>query len=474
MGDSSEAVMYRHASFLTTAALAALAAAAGCGDSQHNTPLPDAPAPPDAPPDMSPPPDMPPDETPPPSCDIAWTDQQLGTELDDQVWGMATDDRHNVYVVGYEHGVTGVTNIEPDGDAHGVIMQLAPTGEVRWKTVVDTSASDTVEGVAIDAASHRIYVVGRTAGSFPGFTNQGQFDTFLVGLDPAGHMTTLLQSGDDRPAHPTRLSLGLDHDLAVAGFDDTWIPTNNVAAEEDGFIAKFDRGTTPDAAFAQTMLQKVPVTSPNRITDVVVDRDGSGAMYVTSVVTGRRNDPGIFVKKLNRDGTVAWSNKISPITADAANAVGLSPQNELFVAGATFQTLPGQVSAGQQDAYVLKLDKATGAIIWAAQGGSDQSDYPTAMAFDAAGNVFVAGYTLGAVTKDANHGGIDAFAMKFDATGTRVSSWQAGTAADDFVTSMTVDACGKAFIGGNSKGAVVAGHDATAGGYDMFIMRATL
>ncbi len=44
---------------------------------------------------------------------------------------------------------------------------------------------------------------------------------------------------------------------------------------------------------------------------------------------------------------------------------------------------------------------------------------------------------------------------------------------DDFATSMVVDGCGRAFVGGYTKGALVPGSLGTAG-YDMFVVRAEL
>jgi len=354
-------------------------------------------------------------------------------------------------------------------------MKIDPTGAVRWKTTFDTSDTDTVEDVAVEPGTGRIYVVGRTYGAFDGFVNGGQFDMFLAALDADGKTTTIFQTGDERPQHPVRLNLGPTNELAVAGYDDTYIPTNFVMSRDDGFIASFDRSAIPDANFTQNFIQKVPL-SPNilnRITGVAVERDGSGSMYITSLITAGAQ-VGIYVKKLNSNGTTAWSHRITSFSPDAVNAVALSPSGDLFVTGATFATL-GVTSFGQQDAFVLKVDKATGNIIWAAQAGGAFSDYPTALAFDDDGNIYIAGQTLGSIADGLpSQGGTDAFAMKFAPDGTLLSSWQKGTADDDIVTSMAVDHCGNVLVGGHSKGAVADSSKPSAGGYDMFLLRAAL
>jgi hypothetical protein len=406
-------------------------------------------------------------------CDLVWSDVQIGTELDDQIWGLTTDANRNIYAAGYEQGVTFVTNIEPDGNSRGVVIKFDPKGAVQWRAALDTSATDTVEDVVIEPGTGRLYAVGRTSGAFDAFTNMGQFDMFLATLEPTGQVTKTFQTGDERPAHPTRLNLGPNRSVLVAGYDDTYVEGNAVLAREAGFIASFQRGETPDAPYTQNFVRKAPFSMnlANRITAVAVDGDGSGSMYVTSSVTGGIM-VGIHIKKLNSDGSEVWSRRISAFSPDAANAVAMSPSNELFVTGATFATL-GSTSYGQQDAYVLKVDKATGNFIWAAQAGSPDTDYPTALAFDPDGNIYIAGETFGTVVQDvANQGSLDAFAMKFDPNGALLSSWQKGTLQDEIVTSVAVDHCGNALVGGYSKGALIG--SSTAGGYDMFVLRASL
>jgi hypothetical protein len=57
--------------------------------------------------------------------------------------------------------------------------------------------------------------------------------------------------------------------------------------------------------------------------------------------------------------------------------------------------------------------------------------------------------------------------------GELLSAWQTGTAADDELTSMAVDACGNVLVGGYARGALLPGQP-NAGGEDMFLMKARL
>ena len=62
--------------------------------------------------------------------------------------------------------------------------------------------------------------------------------------------------------------------------------------------------------------------------------------YVTSkVALNNASAHGTFVTRLRADHSVAWSETISTLPSDIANAVALSPSGDLFITGATFLTL---------------------------------------------------------------------------------------------------------------------------------------
>ncbi|HVZ75203.1 MAG TPA: hypothetical protein VHJ20_22640 [Polyangia bacterium] len=413
-----------------------------------------------------------------PNCRATWPDGlQVGTAKDDQVLGMTADRDGNLFVAGYEFGTVGVTNIEPDGDSQAVVVKLGPDSALLWKTKIDTPATETAEDVAIDPATGDLMVVGRTSGALPGFTNQGQFDLFLARLKAGGSLSTVTQLGNERPQHPARLALGPSGTGVVAGWDDTYVPTNYVAANQVGFTMDFTMGagSAPELVPGDLDYLFTPSQLPPFSFYTGVAVDGEGARYLTSLVASDRNGPnGIFVTKQRADHSIAWQGRISPAAFDAVNAVVLSPSGDLFVTGGTFNKLGAKVF-GQEDAYVLKIAATTGALAWATQMGGPDSDYPTAIAIDAHGDVVISGITLGSVVDGVtNRGEGDVFAAKLSgADGTLLSTWQTGTTADDEATSLAIDACGDVLVGGATSGTIVPGAT-SAGGEDMFILRAKL
>jgi hypothetical protein len=417
------------------------------------------------------------------ACAEVWAgDIQIGTPLDDEITAITAAANGGFYVTGYEGGDDNASDVIPGGNARAVIARYAGTGVPMWKTTIDTSGADTAEDVQVDPATGNLVVLGRTTGALPGFLSGGQMDIYVAVRDGGGNPLSAIQFGDERPQHPVRLALGPNHKVLIAGYDDLFISTNYVAALPHGFLAEVTIGAAPTFAPTEDFWHRSayfdrpppPPSTEDFTTGVAIAPGGDGSMYVASTVDGRVNERGMFLSKLDASGQTIWSTQLSNDAGDYLSAVALRPTGGLFIAGAASVDIAG-VEVGQQDAFVAKVDEATGAVLWATVPSSPESDFPTAMTFDPAGNVYLTGQTLGTIAGGAasNKGGIDIFAVKIGPSGGILSAWERGSAGDDFPTAIAVDSCGRVLVGGFTTGALVAGQP-SAGGVDMFIVKADL
>lgn len=90
-------------------------------------------------------------------------------------------------------------------------------------------------------------------------------------------------------------------------------------------------------------------------------------------------EPG-FIPEGSECATVTdWMKQFGTTDGDSADAVAVDANGNIFVAGGTDGTLPGQTNAGIRDAYVVKLD-ASGNIVWNRQFGSSEWDEVHAVA----------------------------------------------------------------------------------------------
>jgi hypothetical protein len=418
----------------------------------------------------------------PGTCGEVWAgDIQIGTPLDDEITAVTAAAGGGFYVTGYENGDDESTDVIPAGNARAVVARYDGSGQAIWAETLDTSGADTAEDVRVDPATGNLIVLGRTSGAFSGFQNAGQFDTYVAVLNGSGNLLSAIQFGDERPQHPTRLGLGPNNKIIVAGYDDLFIDVNFLAAYEHGFVAQLSTGAAPSFALSQDFWRRSayfdspapPRSNEDFTTGVAIAAGGDGSFYLSSTVNGAADQRGMFVTKVDGAGQTVWSSRLSGEPGDFAAAIGFAPNGNLIVAGTATPEVAGS-EIGQQDAFAARVDEVTGTLVWATAAGSADGDFTTAMAFDAASNIYITGQTLGTVAGGAaNQGGIDVFVAKIGPSGGVQSYFQRGSAGDDLPASIAIDACGRVFVGGYTTGALVAGQP-SAGGRDMFVVKAEL
>lgn len=137
---------------------------------------------------------------------------------------------------------------------------------------------------------------------------------------------------------------------------------------------------------------------------------------------------------------------------DAASGVAVDAAGRVYVVGVTRGGLEG-ANAGEQDGFVRSYD-ADGVLRWTRQFGTSASDQARAVAVDADGGVAVVGSTEGAFG-GPNAGGADALVRTFDAEGAVRWTRQFGTASDDALGDVAVDAAGRVYAVGDTDGALV-------------------
>jgi hypothetical protein len=379
-----------------------------------------------------------------------------GTAADDEALDVAVDASGNVYVTGYEGGLTGVTNVQPTGDARAFVAKYSASGELQWRTELDTPGTDTGEGIAIDPMSGDVYVAGRTTGVLAGTTNQGKFDLFLAVLSAQGEIRAVHQTGRERPEHPVRLGLVDGGRVVIAGYDDLYVPTNHVESVDDGFVLRLDVDLSASTPVVERGWTRADSEIDDRLTGVAVAADGS------AYVTGFENGGGAFLEKLDPDGARVWIRTDDDLGANPST-VALSPVGSVVFAGSIF------VSGSGFSVVVGEVDAASGGLLRSAAVPTDDFTVATGVGVDAAGDIWVGGHTLGSIEPGVdNAGGMDVFSLRVH-DGSIASIRQAGTAGDDLASSIAVDACGRGFLGGFTQGSLIGGSE-NAGKRDVFVM----
>ena len=146
-----------------------------------------------------------------------------------------------------------------------------------------------------------------------------------------------------------------------------------------------------------------------------------------------------------------WAKSAGGINDEIPNSMTTDVSGNIYVTGSfsspvvTFgsTTLTNTSSFPFTDIFLVKYD-ANGNVIWAKSGGGTDNDYPTSVATDAAGNIYLTGYyksptiTFGATTL-TNSGNNDMFLVKYNSSGNLVWAKSAGGTNDDECNAVTVD-----------------------------------
>lgn len=195
-----------------------------------------------------------------------------------------------------------------------------------------------------------------------------------------------------------------------------------------------------------------------------------------------------FVLKLNPTGTsLVYSTLLGGSGTDYAAAIAVDSAGQAHVTGYTssldFPTTSGALkrsfSGGFYDAFMVKLNAAGNALLYASYLGGSGNDTGAAIALDPAGNIYVAGTTASSDFPTRNpvqsSGGIntDAFVTKLNASGQLFYSTYLGGNGADSGNAIVADATGNAYVAGSTFSLnlpVTAGcyQNQLAGAYDAF------
>jgi enterochelin esterase-like enzyme len=163
----------------------------------------------------------------------------------------------------------------------------------------------------------------------------------------------------------------------------------------------------------------------------------------------------IFVAKYDPNGAREWLTQVGTTAADRGYALAIDAAGSIYVGGYTKGNLAA-TNAGDKDVYLLALASTGGAPLWIRQFGTAGEDKGLAVA-TGGGHVYLAGMatdTIGTPLAGTTPGGLDGFLAHFDSSGTRTWTAQVGTTADDQLWGVAADASGNATVAGYSAGSL--------------------
>jgi hypothetical protein len=262
----------------------------------------------------------------------------------------------------------------------------------------------------VDSSSN-IYIGGHTAGALDGGSNAGGGrDVWFAKYDSSGTQLWIEQFGTTNADHLYAMAVDSSDNIYIGGRLSTGVDATDT-----------------------------------------IDGSSSGS-------SSRGYD--VWFAKYDSSGERLWIEQFGSSSGDNMFAMAVDSSNNLYCCGYTAGALDGGTNAGNQDVWVAKYDSSKN-LQWIRQFGGINHDYCNAMAVDSSNNLYIAGYTEGVLDGGSNAGGDDVWFGKFSpADGTQLWIEQTGTSLDEELTAMVVDSNNNLYIGGWTQGALDGGSNA--------------
>jgi hypothetical protein len=355
--------------------------------------------------------------------------------------------------VDFDPGV-GVTTLTCLGTTDGYITKFETDGDLFYaKRLGGSTPSSTVLPKAVAYSSTgEVYVTGSFSGT--------------VDFDPGAGTVNLTATSVAEDIFVLKLD-------AIGSF--LWVKQFGSAGTENGSgIAVDASGNVYTTGYFENTIDFDP-----------------GAGISNLVAPGSFNGD-VFVLKLNSSGNFVWAKKIGGTSTEISTAIAIDASSNVITTGNFFGSTdfdPGAATVtlnavGGQDAFISKLD-LNGNYIWAKQIGSLTNETSNELAVDAAGNIHIAGYFDGTTDFDPGAatvnlttiGGVDAFVVKFDASGNFNYAKQIGSIYNEQARGLAIDATGNVYCVGSFENTIDINTDALVenvspvGGADVFILK---
>ncbi|MAU40355.1 MAG: hypothetical protein CMF31_01920 [Kordiimonas sp.] len=331
------------------------------------------------------------------SGNVVWN-RLLGAADQAEAYAVAVDNDDNVLIAGHVNSEIEDADLYTGQDSF--VAKYDGLGTELWVQQLDSVASDQAASLAVDSNGD-VIVVGQTSGIISSsLTSAGGKDAYalrLSGSDGSVLASSQFGAANDDIARATALASD-GHVL--------------VASEEDGraVLRKLD------AADLSSTLWSVDLGDLNggRISGLAVEGGNVYLAGVTgnsslsgggSVVNAASGGDDGFVTRISDNGgsgAADWTHFLGSNDTDSIEAI-IAQGGNVYVAGRTTGSLPGETLIGSSNGYAAKINGTTGSTDWIQQfGGVQGQNGSTGIAFSQNGSSILTtlGLPVGTVNYD--------------------------------------------------------------------------
>ncbi len=205
--------------------------------------------------------------------------------------------------------------------------------------------------------------------------------------------------------------------------------------------------------------------------------DASGNVYVVGFTDGgidgniKQGSYDFFLTKYDISGKKLFTKQSGVAGALAlAYDVAIDAAGNVYVAGYTNGGLDGNTLSGTQDLFLTKYSSSGVKLFTKLMGAAGSMTQAFSISIDASGNVYVVGTTTGGLDGNARTGTEDFFVTKFNSSGAKQFTKQMGVVGGvTFGQSVATDASGNVYVSGITSGGLDG--NTLTGDQDLFVIK---
>lgn len=359
---------------------------------------------------------------------------------------------------------------------------------VHWNNFMGAASDDEVTGIVFSGNDQFVYITGKSDGPWvnagtPKLPHSGGEDAFVAKLDPDGDLLwyTFLGCADDDTAFDISKD-GAENLYVIGESAGTW-GSNPVRAHQGGYDAFFAKLDSNGNLLWHTFLggsgQDYGRSVDYHIANLVVT-GFSGASWQNGATPPVRAFSGsydAFVAKVNTaSGAIEWNTFLGSSAADRGMGIAATT-SYVFVTGYSYGSWgsPYRAYTALNDAFVAKLS-ISGGLSWNTFLGGAGNDYGRGIDLDSSANIYVVGYSSAAWQGSypptrAYSGSTDAWAAEISSIG--ILQWNTflGSALADSGYDIVVASSSQIYVVGKSDASWASPVVPHAGGSDAFAAR---
>ena len=330
--------------------------------------------------------------------------------------------------------VTGYSLGRTTGDDFYTLIYASDGNEVLGERADGPAHDgDLANAIAIDDSGN----VCVTGDSYRGMTGDKHKDYLTIKYNISSGIVWDSRYDARRNGHDVATGVAFDNagNVYVTGRSEDSISKKSDLKHYDYYTIKYN---TNRGRIKWGVRYNSPGNDHDQATGIAVDEEGNA--YVTGFsYNGSNND--IVTIKYDSNGNPVWLDEVRTYDGgldDEAAAIAVDAVGNIYVAGFS------QGSGTGYDFITIKYD-TNGQELWAVRYEENSDDKAAALAVDTAGNVFVTGLS----SNGANN---DYVTIKYDSSGIEKWAIRYNNGGTDEATDIAVDLAGDVYVTGRSQG----------------------